>query len=430
MDDKKKLLLTAGIYHGDIALALAALAAKLPPYVEGLDVAQLLPEGADLDSIKQRVDAWSAEDPAPESLAPSILRLVVERAIARGKFLSAIRCLEMLDEKDKYVDRYISEAAKLIGQAEMEEAARALVVASNLDIEEGTPLFQYLGAGLHEECTTAPEKCVTHFAGHEAVLRSLKYLLSSERVFDVVAELPAETRKVLLPCIALERDPDAIRFYADFKRAHNEIKEIEDETIGRLISDVEHIEEEVAGFAGSLERISPKPETKDTLERLKRTAVGMRKEFADVKALVGEWQFRRLADRVARILGSRSDLEDARRGEGGADSSISSAIDRVLALIDDLRQKGVLEQIESVEQRLISAQTAMLGRQVSSQEHWQFLREIAFKYPVSPLMVCLRRMNDRWMVVPQWDSEIVAAFREHFETQPVPPVEPTSTPDP
>jgi hypothetical protein len=430
MDDERKLLLTVGIYHGDIALALAALAAELPPYVQGLDVAQLAPEDNDFKGITQQVDAWSREDPAPERLAPPILRLVVERAIARDKFLSAIRCLEMLDEKEKYVDKYVSEAAKLIDQAKMEEAARALVVASNLDIEEGTPLFQYLGAGLHEGCTTAPEKCVTRFASDEAVLRSLKYLLSSERVFDVVAELPAETRRALLPRIALERDPDAIRFYADFKKAHNEIKETEEGLIGRLVSDLEHVAGEVAGFPGSLERISPKSETKDTLERLKRTAVGMRKEFADVKALVDEWQFRRLADRVAQLLDARSELEDTHRGAGGADPSISAAIDGMLALIDDLRKKGIPEQIDSAEQRLVSAQTSMLGRQVSSQEHWQFLREIAFKYPVSPLMVCLRRINDRWMVVPQWDSEIVAAFREHFETQPVPPVEPTSTPDP
>ena len=66
-------------------------------------------------------------------------------------------------------------------------------------------------------------------------------------------------------------------------------------------------------------------------------------------------------------------------------------------------------------ERRLSTQVTMLGRSVHSQEHWQFLREIAFKYPVSPLMVCVRKIDDRWMVVPRWESEITGILKDHFE---------------
>lgn len=418
MDDDRKTLLVGGIYLGDITLALAALAPEVPPYARGLDIGQLIPADADHESIKQQTDEWLAGAGEPETLSPPIVRLILERAIAGGKFLSAIRCLEMLDEKDKYVEKYMSDAKRFVDQAKPGEAARALVIASNLDIEEGTPFFQYIGAGLHGECAAAPDKCVTRFARDEAVLRSLKYLLSSERVFGLVAELPADTRKELLPRIALERDPDAVRFYTDFKQAHRELKETEEDLIRRLAADVKHVAEVTAGFANALERISPGADAKDSFDTLKRTAAGLRKDFADIDTLVGQWQFRRLADRVDRLLNARDELADA-GGRAGGDSSIASAVKPVIAVIDDLRDKGIPEQIESIEQRLTSTQTTMLGRQVSSQEHWQFLREIAFKYPVSPLMVCIQRVNDRWMVVPRWDSEIVGVLKEYFETQPL-----------
>jgi hypothetical protein len=374
MDDERKTLLVGGIYLGDITLALAALAPEVPSYARGLDIGHLIQADADLESIRRETDEWLAGAGAPETLAPSMIRLILERAIAAGKFLSAIRCLEMLDEKDKYVEKYMSDAERLVDQAKLGEAARALVIASNLDIEEGTPLFQYLGAGLHEECAAAPEKCVTRFARDEAVLRSLKYLLSSERVFDLVTKLPADTRKALLPRIALERDPDAVRFYTDFKKAHGELQETEEGLIRRLATDVRHIEEVTVGFANALERISPGVDTRDSLETLKRTAAGLRKDFTGIGDLVAQWQFRRLADRVERLLDARDELADA--GErAGSDTSIASAVEPVLAVIDDLKEKGTREQIDSIEQRLTSTQTAMLGRQVSSQEHWQFLRE-------------------------------------------------------
>jgi hypothetical protein len=428
MDEERKAILVAGIHLGDITLALAALAADLPPYARGLDIGRLVSDEADLAGIRADVDKWLAEVTQPDSLAPSVLRLILGRAIEKGKFLSAIRCLEILDEKDKYVAKYVSDGKKLSDKADWEGAAGAFVTASNLDIEEGIPLFQYLGAGLHDQCDTSPEKCVTRFGCDEAVLRGLKYLLSSERVFGEVAELPAEARKALLPRIALERDPNAVRFYSAYKAAHEDLNEIGATLISQLETDVRRVRDVISAFSSSLGNVTAAADTKDAIDRLKRTVVGTNKDFEDADDLVRAWQFRRIGDRMTRVIEARSEIEEI-GGRAVAGESRSASVAPVLSLIDDLQERAVTEQIITIEQRLISTQTVMLGRQVASQEHWQFLREIAFKYPVSPLMVCLRRINDQWLVVPRWDSEIVGVLRGHFEKQPVPPAEPTSSQD-
>ncbi|MFZ1946343.1 MAG: hypothetical protein WAW06_02240, partial [bacterium] len=73
--------------------------------------------------------------------------------------------------------------------------------------------------------------------------------------------------------------------------------------------------------------------------------------------------------------------------------------------------KGILETVDALEEKIVATQVTMLGRAVHSQEHWQYLRELAFKYPVSAIMCCVRRINAKWMVVPAWDSEVAAILR-------------------
>jgi hypothetical protein len=414
MDDQRKTILIGGIYHGDIILAQASLMVELPSYVEGLDIGSLLPEDDEAKSIGQQVETWLGANPDAESLDPSIVRTILERAIGKGKFLSAIRCLEVLDEKDAYIEKYISDAMALVGDGNLREAAKTLVIASNLEIDEGIPLFQYLGATLHDACTSSPDKCVTRLRGDEAVLAALKYLIAAEKVLEAVTGLSAEKRKALLPFVALERDPGATEFYADYKKAHSDLEETQTGAIGAITDEVKQIEAVVASFAQAAERISAKPDTKESVEKLKRTAAGLRKDFAGVEVLIEGWQFHRLGDRIVRLTGLGEELRDVKDVVGKVDSSVEAAVVPVLDLIDDLKDKAILSDIEAIEQKLTSTQATMLGRQAHSQEHWQFLREIAFKYPVSPLMCCLRRINDRWMVVSQWDSEIVSLLREHF----------------
>jgi hypothetical protein len=78
----------------------------------------------------------------------------------------------------------------------------------------------------------------------------------------------------------------------------------------------------------------------------------------------------------------------------------------MVALIDHLGKKGLLEAIDAVEEKIVATQVTMLGRAVHSQEHWQYLRELAFKHPASALVCCVRRINAKWMVVPAWSGPL------------------------
>jgi hypothetical protein len=417
MDDERKDLLVAGIYLGDITLALASVAHELPAYVRGLDLSGVMPDKGETAAIAGEVDKMLAGEPDPENLPEPVIRTVLERGIERGKFFSAIRCLEMLDERDKCVGGYISSALKSIEAGDAATAARDFAIAANLDLDDAAPMFQYSGALLHEGCTSSPDECVTRLSGEAAVHRGLKYLLGSEKVSEAVEGLSAEARRTLLPLVALERDPDALEFYRGLREAHRQLEELERGEIHDLEEDVRRIQRGIEGFSESLGRTSPaSDEGRQTLERLKRTAGSLGKEFAGVEDLVKMWQFRRLRDRLEHLLESGEEIEDGGKALARDGSTEQGPVEPVMGLIADLGRKDILKSIDDIEERLASTQITMLGRQVHSQEHWQFLREIAFKYPVSPLMVCLRRVDDRWMVVPRWESEIVGLLRDRFET--------------
>lgn len=415
MDEERKRVLTAGVHLGDIALALASVAHELPSYVRDLDFNTLMPEGGEGDAVVREVEQVLAEQPESEDLPEPLVRMVLERALTKGKFLSAIRCLEILGEKDDYVEAYLSDARAAIEKDDFPQAAKALVTASNLDLEDGMPLFHYSGGSLHEKCTSAPEGCVTNLDGDDAVLVGLKYLLGSTRGGDAVEAMSGQVRRALLPHVALERDPDAVKFYRDYRQAHEDLQETQGGAVARLREDLKHVQAEVAGFADRIGRISARgDEMRDSVERLRRTANSLKEEFSGVEDLLDSWQFKRLRDRLEHLVGSRDELEKADQYLSGIGPSEGEAPRAVLNLIADLEEKGVLESVDEIEQKLASTQVTMLGRQAHSQEHWQFLREIAFKYPVSPLMCCLRKMNDRWLVVPCWESDIVAILRDHF----------------
>jgi hypothetical protein len=210
MDDERKNLLVAGIYLGDISLALASVAHELPPYVAGLDFSGITGDDGETAAISAEVEKVLAGEADLKNLPESIIRTVLERGIERGKFLSAIRCLEMLDEKDQCVRKYIAHALESLKAGDAAGAARDLANAANLDLDDGAPLFQYSGALLHEGCTASPEQCITRASGGAAVLEALKYLLASERVSEAVGDISPEARRTLLPLVALERDPDAV----------------------------------------------------------------------------------------------------------------------------------------------------------------------------------------------------------------------------
>jgi hypothetical protein len=414
MDDERKELLVAGVSLGDISLALASVAYELPPYVRGLDLSRLIADEGDTSTITAEVEKALAGEPDPENLPDNLIRKILERGIERGKFLSAIRCLELLGEKDQYVEKHIAGASASIGKGEMAAAARDLAIAANLDLDDGSPMFQYSGAAMHEGCTADPGQCVTRLSSEASVLGALKYLLASDRACRAVEELGPDKRRALLPLVALEMDPDAVAFYKDCKQVHSDLEEIERGEIKDLRESLARVEAEIARFTQSLGSASPgSDESRESLGKIKRVAGSLAKEFSGVDDLLNNWQFKRLRDRLEHLIESEEDLEDMGKALGG--SSGAGAVDPILGMIRELREKEIGQNISTIEGKLAATQVTMLGRSVHSQEHWQFLREIAFKYPVSPLMVCLRRIDDRWMVVPHWESEIAGILRDHFE---------------
>jgi hypothetical protein len=410
MDDERKTLIVSGVYLGDIALALAGLAAEIPQWIQGLDLEKFRGE-AEAQGIGQAVEKLVAGNDSPadlKALAPQLAEVTVERAIAAGKFLSATRCLEILNRKGEYVDKYIALARKHLADRKVKEAAQALAVASSLEINEGTPLFQYTGPALHEACTSNREKCVTAIPVDAAVLKALEYLLEGPKTCEAVGGMTPGERAELLPFVGLERDPDAGEFYKNYKQAHADLEEIEKGELAVLIADVKRIADEIAGFAGALTGASGGDiAEKDAFEGALRTAGSLKKEFSEITRLFDHLELRRVRRRLEQLLESREDLEAA-RGAVKKGSALAAAIERLIDLIDDLNKKGLLEGIDGTEERILATQVTMLGRAVHSQEHWQYLRELAFKYPVSPLVCCVRRINAKWMVVPAWSSPLTA----------------------
>jgi hypothetical protein len=414
MDEQRKNLLTAGICLGDITLAMAAVAGSLPLYVAGLDTGRLLAGCSDVDAVRQEIDSELAGEPSAGTLPPGILRTLADRAILSGRFLSAIRCLEMLGEKDAYIERRLEEARKQAADGKMPEAARALVAASNLDLADGIPAFQYAGPDLHDACIRDPGNCITRVERENAVLRAFKYLLPNERVHQVVSDLPSNAREDLLAHVVLERDPEFRIFLASFEKAQRDLEEAREKALAELVVLVKRVEGEVRKFADALGKISVDGEQqKETVDRARLTTLGLSRELVGLETLVRDQQFHRLARRLEQLLESREQMDEASGilgTRGGASENIFTPL---LALIAEMTDRKILDEVQTIEDRLLSAQVTMLGRKVHSHEHWQYLRELAFKYPASPLMCCLSKINDRWMVVPMWESPVAEILRSH-----------------
>jgi len=435
VDEQRKALIVSGIHLGDIALALAGLATEIPPWVAGLDldkikrdaedqgisreVEKVLSEAAGaLDSGvlgSTAVDASDESRAALQALRQQLAEVIVEPAIARGKFLSATRCLEILDQKPVYVDKYLALAQKHVGNGAWKEAAEALVIASSLELNEGTPLFHYAGPALHEACTASREKCVTAVPREAAVLKGLQYLLEGTRTREAIGAMTPDAREDLLPHVALAGDPDAGAFYRDYKQAHADLEEIARTDLATLRDDLKRAADEIGSFTSSLAgAASGEVERGAALERLLRTGNGLKKDFTDTGVLVDNLELRRIRRRFEELADARRDLEAGHTALKKG-SKPASSLDRLLGLIDDLAKKGITEAIDATEEKILATQVTMLGRAVPSQEHWQYLRDLAFKYPVSPLMCCVRRINAKWMVVPAWNSDVAGVLREFLD---------------
>lgn len=434
MVDKRNALIVSGIDLGDIALALAGLAREIPAWVSGLDLDKLASDArahgvsGDADVILSEASKALeslANDPSGESgtdairaLRSRLAEVIVEPAIAKGKFLSATRCLEILGKKDAYVDKYLALARKYLGETKWKEAAEALFIASSLELNEGTPLFHYTGPALHEACTASREKCVTAVPREAAVLKALEYLLEGPKTRAAVGEMTADVRKEILPYVALVCDPDAGTFYRGYKQAHADLEEIEAKELASLRTDLRRATDAVGDFAASLAGAGAgEVEAGATLERLIRTGQGLKKDFSETGVLIDHLQLRRIRRRFGELLDAKADLEAGhvalKKG-----SKAASSLDKIISLIDDLAAKGITDAIDAAEAKILATQVTMLGRPVASKEHWQYLREMAFKYPVSPLVCCVRPINAKWMVVPAWTSDIAVTLREYFESLP------------
>jgi hypothetical protein len=259
-----------------------------------------------------------------------------------------------------------------------------------------------------------PERCLTRASAEEAVAKALSYLLEGDKVLAFADSLSAQDKRSLLPYVALERDPHIRDFYAAFTKAHEALGEIESGELESLRADIKRVADVTADLARFLGGAAPATESAGpALERAKRMAGGFGKDFEGVDALFGDFQLKRIKRRIGNVLESEGELKAARDAikQGGGADAIASAI----ALVEELTAKGILDKIDEIESKLVNLQVGLLGRPVHSQEHWQYLRELAFKYPVSPIMCCIRRLNDRYMVVPRWDSEIAGLFRDFFE---------------
>jgi hypothetical protein len=414
MDEERKKLLIAGVCLGDISLVTAAAGNVLLPYAAELDVDRLLARCGDVEDVRRQVEE-GMEGHTGKSLPPRIVQATLDRAVQAGKFLSAVRCLNLLGEKDAYVDRCLAEAQRKASDGRFEEAAHSLAIAAALDHPDGLPAFQYTGPDLHAACQADPANCVTAMEAESAVLRAFKYLLPSERVHEVVAGFTHATREDLLGRVILERDPAVADFLAAFEKAHRNLVDADEHALADLASVVKKVEAGVRRFTDSLGKVSAADEAgKAALDRLRLTTAGLSREMVDLEALVRDRQFRRLVRRLEQLGESRAQLEETADILGMKGGSPGNVFDDVLGLIAELEERNILEEVKAVEERLLSVQATMLDRKVHSHEHWQYLRELAFKYPASPLVCCLRKINDVWMVVPVWDSPVARILRDRL----------------
>jgi hypothetical protein len=414
MDDKRKDLMAAGLYLGDVTLVLAAIAKETPSYVVGFELERVIPDAEKLEPARREADSLLAGRDDIEEIPPEVLRKILDTAIENGKFHSASRCLSLLGERDAYVEKFLGSAGEKLKSGGVEAAARDIAIASNLESDTGFPLFQYSGPELHAGCETAPESCLTRAPLEEGITKALNYLLEGEKVLAFADGLSGDEKRNLLPHVALERDPHVGDFYAAYARAHKELGEIEAGEIEGLRADVKRAAEVTANLARFLGGASPATESSGpALERARRMAGGFGKDFEGVDALLSGFQLRRIKRRIGNLLESEEELKAARDAvkQGVGDDAIASTI----ALIEEFTAKGLLDKIDELETRLVHLQVGLLGRPVHSQEHWQYLRELAFKYPAGPIMCCIRRLNDRYMVVPRWDSELAGLLRGFFE---------------
>lgn len=414
MDDKRRDLIAAGLCLGDIVLAQAALFKDLPSYVEGLDAERLIHDAGTLQSAREEIQALIGGEEDLDSLPPPLVKKILDTAIEKGKFLSATRCLELLGERQAYVGRFVAGAGEKLKAGDHAGAARDIVIASNLESEAGFPLFQYTGPELHANCTHAPGECVTRLPLDDAVSKALYYLLEGERVMEFASTLGGAEKKSLLPHVAAERDPHLGEFYAGFAKAHAALGDLESGRLEDLRRDLSRAASVASALAKSLEGPGLGDESAAmALDRAARVSHGLLKDFEGVDALVDELQLRRIRRRIDNLMQSESDLKSAAEALGGAGDP--AAITSALSLIAEFQDKGLVDRVGEIERGLVDLQVGLLGRPVHSQEHWQYLRELAFKYPASPLMCCVRRLNDRFMVIPMWESGITALLREHID---------------
>ena len=414
MEDKRKDLMTAGLYLGDITLVMAAVARELPSYVEGFELERVIPDAGELEPIRREVEALVAGRDEMDAVPPELLKKILDTAIEKGRFHSASRCLSLLGERDAYVEKFIKAAGEKVRAGDLAGAGRDIAIASNLESDTGFPLFQYSGPELHSGCATAPDRCLTRAPADEAVTRALVYLLEGEKVLAFAEGLGADEKRGLLPFVAMERDPGLREFYVGLYAANTSLGEVETGEIEGLRKDIKRAADVIASLAGILRNASPADEAAGpALDRARRMANGFGKDFEGIDALLGDFQLRRIKRRIGNVLDSEDDIKAA--GEAVKGNAADEALAAAAALIEEFRSGGILDRIDGIEERLVGLQVSLLGRPVHSQEHWQYLRELAFKYPASPIMCCIRKLNNRYMIVPRWDSEITVLFRDFFE---------------
>lgn len=408
MDDARKKLLRAGVYLGDINLALASLSKDIPAYARGIDGDALISDLERSSKIDEEIDRWISLEKT-DSLDDRLLRLILDRAISNGRFLSAIRCLEILGERDSHIDKLVKQGLRAVSDGDLRTAAHLFVVASNLSLTEGTPLFQYSGFALHQRCISDPENCVTSRPLDSAVAIGLDYLLGSRKIFEQVNQIDnLEVKSKLLVAIARERDPNGIKFIEAYRRSH---KMIEDLSSGLAV-----VLEKLLAISSTANRLVQSLESLRhggdlASSKLRRVVSGLARDFEQIEDLGKGWQFSRIRDRLTRLLESANEVSGI-----SEDERLKDLVGEIINSAEMVREQNLIDEIERIEGGLKDSQNLMLGRAVHSDEHWQFLREIGFKYPVAPLMCCVRRFNRRWLVVPRWQSPIATLLREQLES--------------
>ncbi len=401
MNEMQKKFLMAGIYLGDITLALCSLSEKMPSYAKGVNVDDFLPQGEELEKVRSLVEGILKDDPNPSKLPDSTVRHVLERAVANGRYLSARRCLDILGEKKEYIERRIQEALSRTESGDFSKASELFVLASNLSSDTVLPLFQYAGPELHANCTNNTDACITKLPLEKALDEGFRYLLG-DSFAETLESLSIDSKKGLFVEVCRRRDRYLNEFMERFKEAHTKLVEIEQKEIPALRAEIQKIASRISSFVTASESASGKGWT---AERMQRFANGLRKDFEDAVGLVDGAQFSRLRRRIERFASYEDEITRIEMDLKDQSREMDSLAD-LKELVREVRERRLVTSVESLEKELLNIQVMLLGRQVHSHEHWQYLRELSFKYPVSPLICCIRPINDKWMVVPVWESTL------------------------